>query len=102
MKPSSPTPSTPANGKNGSDEYRNIQAQWAKAKAFAEKEAIASERARVGANNDVAKSKLKKGAASEEELLKIVKEKDRKRNKAKETEFKMQHAGIVGVLVWFL
>jgi hypothetical protein len=44
----------------------------------------------------------KSATASEEELVKAVKKRDRQRNKLREAEFKAQHAAILGMLGWIL
>lgn len=41
-------------------------------------------------------------AASEERLMDSAKERDARRNKLKESVFKIEHAGVLGVLGWFL
>ncbi|KAI5297271.1 mannose-ethanolamine phosphotransferase gpi13 [Ascosphaera atra] len=75
-------------------EAKKIKAQWAAAQALLEKEQAAAGREKQGASSA--------RGASEKELLKAVKQRDVKRNKLREDEFKKWHAGIVGVLVWFL
>ena len=85
-------------GKPSPAEYRKIKAQWANAQLLAEEEAR-----QVSLKSAAAR---KKGAASEAELIEEMKKQDadksNQRNRGKENEFKKQHLGIVGVLLWLL
>ncbi|KAI5298366.1 Chromatin modification- protein meaf6, partial [Ascosphaera pollenicola] len=83
-------------------EYKKIKAQWAAAQALMEKEKLEAERRKRGGADAESAAITSGKAASERELLRAVKERDVKRNVAKENEFKKWHAGIIGVLLWFL
>ncbi|PGH09930.1 hypothetical protein AJ79_05546 [Helicocarpus griseus UAMH5409] len=101
--------SQPQSPKSSPKQFRNLKAQWASAKALAEEEeaqkaaaqrikhrSLLSEAAGAGRRG------ADTGAASEQELIKAVKERDVQRNKLKESVFKIEHAGVLGVLGWFL
>ncbi|OJD16612.1 hypothetical protein AJ78_03252 [Emergomyces pasteurianus Ep9510] len=95
-------PQSPAS----TNEFQNIKAQWASAKALAEEEqaqkVAAAERIkqRVSMGVDVGAGAGDK--TREEALIKAAKEMDMQRNKVKESVFKIEHAGVLGVLGWFL
>ncbi|EEP78660.1 conserved hypothetical protein [Uncinocarpus reesii 1704] len=81
-----------------SSEYRQIKAQWANAQLLAEEEERNAARARMLE----ARRKTRHGAASEEELIKAVRQRDVQRNKAKEKGFKTVHGGVLGLFGWLM
>lgn len=85
----SQTPSAPA-----SAEYRSIKSQWAQLLAQEDKK-LADRASRTARRTQGL-------AASEAELVKAAKEKDVRRNKLREQEFKTQHGAIMGLLGWLL
>ncbi|EER29997.1 hypothetical protein CPC735_013150 [Coccidioides posadasii C735 delta SOWgp] len=103
MKPTRPkgggesATGTLAPGQSPSSEYRQIKAQWANAQLLAEEEARNAARARQHFRR-----RTRPWAASEEELMKAVKDRDAQRNKAKEKEFTIMHSGVLGLLAWVL
>lgn len=100
MKPSKA--SAKEGDETSSAEYRRIKAQWANAQLLAEEEARNAARAAAAAAQQLPQKKTRPGAADEEELIKAVKERDVQRNKAKETEFKIMHGGVLGLLGWLM
>lgn len=100
-----PPNSSAKDGDGAGDEYRRIKTQWANAQLLAEEEARNAARATAAAAAAAQQKlgrKTKPGAASEEDLVKAVKERDVQRNKAKEREFKVMHGGVLGLLGWFM
>ncbi|KAI1942479.1 mannose-ethanolamine phosphotransferase gpi13 [Ophidiomyces ophidiicola] len=79
-------------------EYRKIQTQWANAQLLAEEEARNAARIRT----QHLSRRAKQGAASEEELMKEVKQRDIQKNKVKEKEFKVAHGGVLALLGWLV
>ncbi|EGE85656.1 phosphatidylinositol glycan, class O [Blastomyces dermatitidis ATCC 18188] len=118
MKPaaSSPTKSaahrkTSPQPQSSTNEFRKIKAQWASAKALAEEEEAQKvaaaqkirQRATLGEGEGVgAGAGAGRCTAGEEALVKAAKERDVQRNKLKERLFTIEHAGVLGVLGWFL
>jgi hypothetical protein len=79
------------------DEFRDIRSQCAKSQALAQEEGdVQRTQAQVRA------ARLGSTAASGEELVQAVKERDEQRHKFKERGFKTQHAGVLGMLGWIL
>ncbi|OJD23658.1 hypothetical protein ACJ73_04989 [Blastomyces percursus] len=91
----SPQPQSSAN------EFRKIKAQWASAKALAEEEEAQRRRQRA-ALGEGAGAGAGRDTAGKEALVKAAKERDVQRNKLKERLFTIEHAGVLGVLGWFL
>ncbi|PGH04717.1 phosphatidylinositol glycan, class O [Blastomyces parvus] len=93
-----------AQPESSTNEFRKIKAQWASAKALAEEEEAAAQKLaaaqrikqRTAALGEVRET------AGEEAMVKAAKERDVLRNKLKERLFKIEHAGVLGVLGWFL
>ncbi|ODH52621.1 hypothetical protein GX48_01106 [Paracoccidioides brasiliensis] len=86
-------PQSQGQPRSSSNEFRNIMAQWASAKALAEEEEAQRQRLLAGAGS---------GTANDEKLLKAAKRRDVQRNKLRESLFKIQHAVVLAVLGWFL
>ncbi|EGC49772.1 phosphoethanolamine transferase class O [Histoplasma capsulatum var. duboisii H88] len=105
-RPQSQSPTPPS-----ANEFRKIKAQWSSAKALAAAEdeeeaqnaaAAAARRITQGAPMGEEGTGAAGHAASEERLMNSAKERDARRNKLKESVFKIEHAGVLGVLGWFL
>ncbi|KAK2739190.1 mannose-ethanolamine phosphotransferase gpi13 [Myotisia sp. PD_48] len=86
------SPGTQSNTQASSQEFRDIKAKWA--------QLLAEEEAKRAAKLQRNIQRSKRVPASEAELLNAAKERDVQRNKQKEKEFKIQHAGILGLLGW--
>ncbi|KAI5288979.1 mannose-ethanolamine phosphotransferase gpi13 [Ascosphaera aggregata] len=83
-------------------EYKRIQMQWAAAQVLMEKEKLDAERRKCGDAEGAKSTKGSRKTATERELLRAVRERDVRGNRMRESEFKKWHAGVVGVLLWFL
>ncbi|PGH31283.1 phosphatidylinositol glycan, class O [[Emmonsia] crescens] len=100
-----PGPQSQPQSPASANEFRNLKAQWASAQALAEEEeaqkvaaaARIKQRALMGEGAGAGGDK-----AREEAVIKAAKERDVRRNKLKESVFKIEHAGVLGVLGWFL
>ncbi|EDN08663.1 conserved hypothetical protein [Histoplasma mississippiense (nom. inval.)] len=101
-RPQSQSPTPPS-----ANEFRKIKAQLSSAKALAAAEdeeeaqnaaAAAVRRITQGAPMGEEGTGAAGHAASEERLMDSAKERDARRNKLKESVFKIEHAGVLGVL----